>query len=58
MRIIKLFKNHVLALVCAVALIVISCNADLALPLAALMAFAVITGGIGLARARGLVASK
>ena len=32
MRIIKLFKNHVLALVCAVALIVISCNADLALP--------------------------
>ncbi len=32
--------------------------ADLALPLAALMAFAVITGGIGLARARGLVASK
>lgn len=32
MRIIRLFKNHVLALVCAVALIVISCNADLALP--------------------------
>ena len=32
MRIIKLFKNHVLSLVCAVALIVISCNADLALP--------------------------
>ena len=32
MRIIKLFKNHVLALACAVALIVISCNADLALP--------------------------
>ena len=32
MRIVKLFKNHVLALVCAVALIVISCNADLALP--------------------------
>ena len=32
MRIIKLFKNHVLALVCAVALIIISCNADLALP--------------------------
>ena len=32
MRIIKLFKSHVLALVCAVALIVISCNADLALP--------------------------
>ena len=32
MRIIKLFKNHVLALVTAVALIVISCNADLALP--------------------------
>ena len=32
MRIIKLFKNHVLALVAAMALIVISCNADLALP--------------------------
>lgn len=32
MRIIKLFKNHLLALVCAVALIIISCNADLALP--------------------------
>lgn len=32
--------------------------ADLALPLAALMAFAVITGGIGLARAGGLVAAK
>ena len=32
MRIIKLFKNHILALVVAVGLIVISCNADLALP--------------------------
>ena len=32
MRIIKLFKNHTLALVCAVALIIISCNADLTLP--------------------------
>ncbi len=32
MRIIKLFKKHVLALVVAVGLIVISCNADLALP--------------------------
>ena len=32
MRIIKLFKNHILALVCAVALIIISCNADLTLP--------------------------
>ena len=32
MRIIKLFKNHVLALIVAVALIVISCNADLTLP--------------------------
>ena len=32
MRIIKLFKNHILALVCAIALITISCNADLALP--------------------------
>ncbi len=32
MRIIKLFKNHVLALVVAVGLIVISCNADLTLP--------------------------
>ena len=32
MRIIKLFKDHILALVCAVVLIAISCNADLALP--------------------------
>ena len=32
MRIIKLFKNHILALVCAIALMTISCNADLALP--------------------------
>lgn len=32
MRIIKLFKKHILALVCAVALIIISCNADLTLP--------------------------
>ncbi len=32
MRIIKLFKNHILALVCAVALIIVSCNADLTLP--------------------------
>lgn len=32
MRIIKLFKNHILALMCAVALIIISCNADLTLP--------------------------
>ena len=32
MRIIKLFKDHILALVCAIVLIVISCNADLALP--------------------------
>ena len=32
MRIIKLFKKHVLALVVALALIVISCNADLTLP--------------------------
>ena len=32
MRILKLFKNHVLALVAAVALICISCNADLTLP--------------------------
>ena len=32
MRIIKLFKNHILALVTAVALITISCNADLTLP--------------------------
>ena len=32
MRIIKLFKNHILALLVAIGLIVISCNADLALP--------------------------
>ncbi|MFR3735552.1 MAG: ABC transporter ATP-binding protein [Collinsella bouchesdurhonensis] len=32
MRIIKLFKNHILALIVAIGLIVISCNADLALP--------------------------
>ena len=32
MRIIKLFKNHVLALIVAVGLITISCNADLTLP--------------------------
>ena len=32
MRIIKLFKKHVLALLVAIGLIVISCNADLALP--------------------------
>ena len=32
MKIIRLFKNHILALVTAIALIVISCNADLALP--------------------------
>ena len=32
MRIIKLFKNHILALVCAIALIIVSCNADLTLP--------------------------
>ncbi len=32
MRIVKLFKNHLLALACSIALIVISCNADLALP--------------------------
>ena len=32
MRILRLFKNHVLALVAAVALICISCNADLTLP--------------------------
>ena len=32
MRIIKLFKNHVLALITAVVLIIISCNADLTLP--------------------------
>ena len=32
MRIIKLFKNHLLALIVAVGLITISCNADLTLP--------------------------
>ena len=32
MRIVKLFKNHVLALIVAVGLITISCNADLTLP--------------------------
>ena len=32
MRIVKLFKNHILALLVAIGLIVISCNADLALP--------------------------
>ena len=32
MRILKLFKKHVLALLAAIVLIVISCNADLALP--------------------------
>ena len=32
MRILKLFKNHILALVVAVGLIAISCNADLTLP--------------------------
>ena len=32
MRIIKLFKNHIPALLVAIGLIVISCNADLALP--------------------------
>ena len=32
MRIIKLFKNHILALISAIALIIISCNADLTLP--------------------------
>ena len=32
MRIIKLFKNHVLTLIVAVGLITISCNADLTLP--------------------------
>ena len=32
MRILKLFKKHLLALACAIVLIVISCNADLALP--------------------------
>ena len=32
MRIIKLFKNHILALFAAVVLIIITCNADLMLP--------------------------
>ena len=32
MKILKLFKNHILALVAAVALIIVSCNADLTLP--------------------------
>ena len=32
MRIVKLFKKHIVALIAAIALIVISCNADLALP--------------------------
>ena len=32
MRILKLFKKHILALLMAITLIVISCNADLALP--------------------------
>ena len=32
MRIFKLFKNHILALISAIALIIISCNADLTLP--------------------------
>ena len=32
MRIIKLFKNHILALITAVVLIIITCNADLMLP--------------------------
>ena len=32
MRILKLFKKHILALLAAIVLIVISCNADLALP--------------------------
>ena len=32
MRILKLFKEHILALFTAIVLIVISCNADLALP--------------------------
>lgn len=32
MRILKLFKKHILALLAAVTLIVMSCNADLALP--------------------------
>ncbi len=32
MRVLKLFKKHLLALACAIVLIVISCNADLALP--------------------------
>ena len=32
MRIVKLFKNHILALITAVVLIIITCNADLMLP--------------------------
>ena len=32
MKILKLFKNHILALVAAVVLIIVSCNADLTLP--------------------------
>ena len=32
MRLIKLFKNHVLAIVAVVALLVVQANADLALP--------------------------
>ena len=32
MRILKLFKNHIPALIAAVALIIVSCNADLTLP--------------------------
>ncbi|MFR3924335.1 MAG: hypothetical protein ACLTXI_03460 [Collinsella sp.] len=32
MRILRLFKKHILALFAAIVLIVISCNADLALP--------------------------
>ncbi len=32
MRILKLFRNHILALIAAIALTIISCNADLTLP--------------------------
>ncbi len=32
MKILKLFKKHILALIAAVALIIVSCNADLTLP--------------------------
>ncbi len=32
MKILKLFKNHILALIAALALMIISCNADLTLP--------------------------